>query len=204
MNNATEMEQDVPVKPVNRYWCKHPKCQLYHEGARPPEGWKKMLDHYFCPKHVNATWTTSFLDNVKRLRELLPPGSTAYTVLRHVSSSGMMRHISVFVMIDSTRWDSTKEKHVRTGKQEPYDITYLVARVLDYKVADRGGLKVSGAGMDMGFHVVYTTAYMIYPRGHRCLGKGKCPSNDHANGLREYGRGVWHRDGGYVIKHRWM
>lgn len=31
----------------------------------------------------------------KRLKEVLKPGDTVYTILRHVSRSGMTRHISL-------------------------------------------------------------------------------------------------------------
>ncbi len=37
-------------------------------------------------------------ETVKRLRALLRPGTTVYTILRHVSSSGMSRRISVVVI----------------------------------------------------------------------------------------------------------
>ena len=50
------------------------------------------------------------------LRQMLPPGSTVYTILRHVSRSGMRREISAVV--------------VKNG--EPQLIDYLVGRILDH------------------------------------------------------------------------
>lgn len=132
----------------------------------------------------------------ERLRALLPPGSTVYTVLRHVSRSGMMRHIDVYAILDGEpRWLSGYVSKA-TG----------IPRVKD-------ALKVGGCGMDMGFHVVYTLSHALYGKGYGCIGSG-CPSNDHNNpGPRrdDYTPHVaseepgnysnWHRDGGYALRH---
>lgn len=83
-----------------------------------------------------------------QLRALLPPGSTVYCILRRVSRSGMMRHIALLaIMPDGT----------------PHDITGRAAVVLGWTWdRDTGGLKVSGCGMDMGFHAVDTLAWKLY------------------------------------------
>lgn len=105
------------------------------------------------------------------LRALLPPGSTVYTILRHVSQSGMSRDISLVV-------------HTPTGIR---NITRLAAEANGYRIMRNGGLRVGGCGMDMGFHVVYGLSYALYPNGHHCIGREpvRCPSNDHVN---DYGR----------------
>lgn len=104
-------------------------------------------------------------------RQLIP-GSIVYTNLRHRSSNGMTRHISVHI--------------VRNGVI--LDITRDVSRVLGYKVSDRtGGLVVGGAGMDMGFHVVYSLSRALYPDGAPCIGQA-CPSNDHSNDFGDFSR----------------
>lgn len=64
---------------------------------------------------------------------------TIYTVLRHVSASGMQREISV-KLIDND------------GRISHLD--WLVSQALDMKLG-RQGVKVRGCGMDMGFHLVY-------------------------------------------------
>lgn len=133
---------------------------------------------------------------IATLRKHLKVGDTVHTVLRHVSRSGMQRSISVII----------------TTPEGPWDVTYLAARVLGYKVdQDRGGLKVRGAGMDMGFHVVYSLSRAMWPDGHRCTarkvrGWHVCRSNDHSNDWRlPYdGRTVKHRDGGYALQHAWL
>lgn len=73
----------------------------------------------------------------ERLHALLKPGATVYTILRHVSRSGMMRVIDCYVIIDDM----------------PYCISYPVSRAIDMS-ADSSGIKVNGGGMDMGFALV--------------------------------------------------
>jgi len=132
---------------------------------------------------------------IATLRKHLKVGDTVHTVLRHVSRSGMMRHISVVI----------------TTPEGPWDVTWHVARILGYRQADDGGLKVGGCGMDMGFHVVYGLSSMLWPDGHRCTsrtvrGRHVCQSNDHFNdyALPYDGRKVKHRDGGYALHQAWL
>lgn len=125
-----------------------------------------------------------------RLLELFPPGSTAYTVLRNVSRSGMTRSISVI----------SKDKDGGLS-----DVSYLVARLTGDRIdQSRGGVIVGGCGMDMGFSLVYNMAWKLYPEGYGCIGEG-CPANDHVNGDRDYTPGhAQHRDGGYAVRQRWI
>lgn len=120
---------------------------------------------------------------IERLRAAMPPGTTVYTILRHVSRSGMMRHISV-----------------KTEMQGQWD--YPVAVVTGTTLAEREGIKVSGAGMDMGFHLVYSLSYDLYPNGFDCIGEN-CPSNDHSN-YRNGDAPTHHTDGGYALRQRWI
>ena len=84
---------------------------------------------------------------------------------------------------------------------------HAVGVVLGLRQVERGrgdGLKVSGAGMDMGFWLVYTLSRALWPDGYACIGEG-CPANDHSNGLREYTAGKHqHSDGGYALRQRWL
>lgn len=129
---------------------------------------------------------------IKTLREIFPPGSTAYTDLKHCSSSGMSRHITVHAV---------KDGDIR-------DVTYLVAKVIKERINERtGGLVIGGTGMDMGFHVVYTMSSYLYRDGFTCTGKqghpDQCPSNDHNNGDSDY-TPHHHGSGGYAIRQRWI
>lgn len=86
------------------------------------------------------------------LRELLPAGTVVYTIVRHTAPSGMSRAISVVYVTAS-------------GEIERLD--GLIARAGIFKPYPRGaGLKVTGTGMDMGFHVVYTIAGLIHGDGY--------------------------------------
>jgi hypothetical protein len=129
-----------------------------------------------------------------RLMELLPKANyKVSTVLRHVSRSGMMRHISLFVAVEG----------------EVIDITYYAAVLLGDNRADDGGIKITGCGMDMGFSLVYNLSRTLWPNGFDCIGEGdgsystRCPSNDHANGDRNY-TPHHHSDSGYLLKHHWI
>lgn len=133
------------------------------------------------------------------LRELIKPGMTVYTNLRHRAKSGMSRIIDLQVIEDN----------------EPRWIGYTAATAMGLKYdRDRDGIRVSGCGMDMGFHLVYELSHALYPEGFGCIGQNGehrswCPSNDHSNGDRDYAPHVesdphWHRDGGYALKHRWI
>lgn len=81
-------------------------------------------------------------------------GETIYTVLRHVSRTGMTRWISVFA--------------IRGG--DLVNITRYVSEVTHFKYDDRrDALRVHGAGMDVGFHVVYELSYQLYDSGYELL-----------------------------------
>ncbi len=87
------------------------------------------------------------------LRELFAKQKdpTVYTVLRHVSASGMSRDISLLV-VDGERLRN---------------ITYLAAQAMGGKVREVRGhwaIRVGGCGMDMGFHLVYGLSSAVY--GH--------------------------------------
>ena len=123
-----------------------------------------------------------------RLRELVKPGDTVYTVLRRVSASGMSREISLHVIIDN----------------EPYWITGLAARAMGDRTSKRDGIIVGGCGMDMGFHLVYNLGRTLWRDGVPCAG-GRCMSNDHSNGDRDRSDTTKvHNDGGYALQHRWL
>lgn len=98
-----------------------------------------------------------------RLRTLFAQSEDkrVYCVLRHVSNSGMSRRIDFYCIRDN----------------RPIWLSYDIARALDYRHSDKGGLVIGGCGMDMGFHVVYTLSSVLY--GH---------SND----------------GGYILKNEWL
>ena len=160
---------------------------------------------------------------IDQLREWLKPGDTVYTVLEHVSRSGMQREIRVLVPYQRTA------EEIERG-YSPIDFlhpNHAVAQALGLRQGKRDGLIVGGCGMDMGFHLVYELSSVLYGYrrcskcgyhfpddyptdvtcgkcdgeivgGYRCLGKGKCPSNYHVNHhdtIRCEGTRVYNPDG---------
>ncbi len=122
------------------------------------------------------------------LLKLIQPGDTIYTILRHVSSSGMSRRIDVVKLVD--------------GNYQY--LTGYVATLCGYRRHDHGPLVVSGCGMDMGFAVVYELSRMLFHGNYYCQGKKHCLSNDHSNGDKNYRKTHKHSDGGYAIRQRWL
>lgn len=156
-------------------------------------------------------------DATATLRSLVQPGQTVYTVLRHVSKSGMSREISPLVMTSDG----------------PLDLTQYTATALGLKHGKRDGVVMGGCGMDLGFHLVYLLSRRLYGGGYACMGRG-CPSNYHTNYRRRVpcacldvereddappcplcGGSTWvdnpeaerfdliHADG-YALQHRWL
>jgi len=88
---------------------------------------------------------------LKRLQEVFKKGDTLYTQLEHVSKSGMMRHIKV--------------RQLKNDR--PLDWTYLVSKALEWNMSDKTyAIKVSGCGMDMGFHLIYTLSRRLFNDGY--------------------------------------
>ena len=108
------------------------------------------------------------------LRKLIIPGQTVYCTLRSVSSSGMSRRISLHIIENGT---------LRS-------IDSLAADATDTAHSDKGGLIVGGCGMDMGFHIVYTLGYALWPNG--------TPA---PHGVRN---GAPDTNGGYALKSEWV
>lgn len=135
-------------------------------------------------------------DAIKRLREEIKPGDKLYTILRHGSRSGMSHSISVIQIKKRGKYAGT------------YDWSYLIAKAIGEKIdQSHDGIKISGAGMDMGFELVYRLSSALYggKRGYPCLGDS-CPSNVHVNDRNApcgKGKGIRHNDG-YAISQSWL
>lgn len=140
-------------------------------------------------------YTKSEKDEARaRLLSILKPGDTVYTVLRHVSRSGMQRRIDLY-SIDKTDGSLTY-------------LTRSAAVLGSDTVSDKGGIIVNGCGMDMGFSLVSNLSRYLWPDGFTCIGERgpngrRCPSNDHMNGDRDY-TPHHHKSGGYALRHEWI
>ena len=85
------------------------------------------------------------------LKKYLQKGDTIYTICRHVSRSGMMRHIAFYIMRDN----------------HPYCINDDVAEVMGLKFNKHyDALKVSGCGMDVGYHIVHNLSRKLFDDGY--------------------------------------
>lgn len=79
----------------------------------------------------------------------LKDGSTVFAKVNKVSSSGMSRNIALYI--------------VDKKEGRPVDISYHASKALEwgYREGYDGGIKVSGCGMDMLFHTVYSLSYAM-------------------------------------------
>ena len=85
----------------------------------------------------------------KLLTHYVKPGTKVYTIMRHVSSSGMSRNISLVI----------------ANGDEVIDVTYYAAHALGDKLIESKGhraIRVNGCGMDMGFHLVYNLSSVLF------------------------------------------
>ena len=119
---------------------------------------------------------------IERLREYVRPGTRVYTILRHVSKSGMTRVVDCKVAMP----DSSIAH-----------IGYNVAQAMGYTWDDkREGMRVGGCGMDMGSHVVYGLGVVLF-------GCGKdTQALDYHTGRN--GASEAENDGGYLLEHSWL
>lgn len=124
---------------------------------------------------------TGQAEAVERLRAILVPGVTVYTILRHVSRSGMQRTISL-----------------RLARPDGgfYDLDHNAALAIGARLdRDRGGIKMGGCGMDMGFELVYQLGRVMFPDGFK-LAEGQHGRNGDKSGFDN--------DGGYAFRQVWL
>ena len=117
---------------------------------------------------------TKRAEAITRLRKIIKPGAELGVIAKNVARSGMSRDIAVL----TCRKDGIQ------------NISGLVADALEWRWDDEDAVKVGGAGMDMGFHLIHTLGTVLYPKGgcyRRKDGEKKCEEN-----------------GGYLLKHRWL
>ena len=85
-------------------------------------------------------------------KNYLKAGDPVYTILRHVSKSGMTRYIDLYVV---------------SAERLPLRITWSVATALE-RTYDRRqeALRISGAGEDVGFAAVYHLSHTLFGDGY--------------------------------------
>jgi len=108
------------------------------------------------------------------IKKKIKPGQTIYCTLRNVSASGMQRRISLHTI----------------HKGELIRLDHAVSVLTGRTLSDKGGIVCNGCGMDMGFDLVYSLGYSIWPKGTR-------KSHGTRNGQPD-------KDGGYALRHSWI
>jgi hypothetical protein len=104
---------------------------------------------------LDALSATQYLRDDYGLNNHADQRTTVYTVLRSVSRSGMSRRIDVYTASVGN-----------DGMPAINRITHLVAKVIGGAYDPGKGLRVDGAGMDMGYHVVYSLARALTGDGY--------------------------------------
>lgn len=85
------------------------------------------------------------------LRRFLRKGTTIYTVLRHVSTSGTSRYIDLYVV----------------KQNEPIRLTWSASVMLGWTYSRHlEALRVSGCGTDVGFQAVHTLGDIVLRNGN--------------------------------------
>ena len=101
--------------------------------------------------HGKALKEFNRVESIERLLSLFAGDQypKIHTITRHVSASGMTRDISLIYVKGSAI----------------HNITYSAALALEWPLSEKSGnraVRVSGCGMDMGFHLVYTLSSVLY------------------------------------------
>lgn len=135
---------------------------------------------------------------IKRLRELIKPGDTLVTVMRHRSASGMSRAIDVYMFSPGKardRFDKTLRPSARVSWLW---LSYNVAKACGFTFSKtREAIVIGGCGMDMGFQIVYTLGRVLFPKGGSLKHSPREAQERRAGKARE-------TDGGYLLSHRWL
>lgn len=126
-------------------------------------------------------------ESLATLRKNCPPGTKVYCTLRHVSRSGMQREISLHI--------------IKRG--QPVSCSWDAARVLGWSLnnarSSYWAVKVSGAGMDMGFHLVNQLSYVL----HGWKDRGADAIDAGGQG-RPFTPRRGHYRAGYSLRHEWL
>ena len=108
-------------------------------------------------------WTKTEIEEAQTtLREWLSPGDTVYTVLRHVSRSGMMRAIDLYHIAHDQK---------RDGLSKTW-LSRVAAKACNSSFSEKyEAMRADGGGMDMGFHLVSNLSRVLFPDGFGCTGE---------------------------------
>ena len=197
--SAAEFKRAEKAHALNklREWIK-PKdtiyCVLKH---RAPSGMSRTIDFFIMREIVGGSVGGKRSEELRRGDHVYfwSEGEAAKTVDCKIVAAPRG---SDFVSVKLDNGGEVREMRRReltfrdTAKRiVPYSISAVMARANGYTVdKDRGGLKIPGGGMDMGFSVVYGLGHALWPNG-----------TPKPHGTRN---GEPDSEGGYAIGHRWL
>lgn len=154
-----------------KYWMQAPNGEVFQTSKPEWHADSVRLSRTEGPK-ARAEYCRA------ELKKLIKPGARIDLVLRSVSKSGMSRTISAFIVVPAKKGAPAYLRNIDN----------LVADLIGW--TNDGGIKVTGCGMDMGFHLVYTLGALMWPKG-----------TPKPHGKRN---GEPDRAGGYALKHNWL
>lgn len=95
---------------------------------------------------------TTKTEAIKNLKTMIAEGKTVHTILRHVSASGMTRHISLVI----------------TTSDGIQDISWIAAKAMGRKVnvGNHQGIQFGGCGLDAGYALTYGLGLTLFNDGN--------------------------------------
>jgi hypothetical protein len=94
--------------------------------------------------------TTAQANAAEKLRKFMTAGTKVWASIQHVSQSGMTKWVRLSIVKDDNI----------------IDITYAAAHIIGTGYSLKyGGLKMSGAGVGMGFYAVYLLSLELHGDG---------------------------------------
>lgn len=157
--------------------CSAPIAEPCLYRGKPKEG-------YY---HVERESAAEREEHCETLRKILPHGSTVYTVLRHVSASGMSRRIDLYTPILD-----------HEGKPGLRYLTGYVANACGLRRHKGDAIIVGGCGMDMGYHLVSNLSYAL----HGYDSTGQHADHYRSTPARQATPEAFHA--GYTLVHEWV
>lgn len=143
-------------KPVTDNQIRLIENKLQKSGAKTY--WQ---DSFVRPSELDDPRNADFKERLLSmiwLLEFITPNNRLYANLRYVSRDGMNRRISLHFLWVDTKGD---------GLPRVRNISYHACIALGWKFhREDYAIKVSGCGMDMGFHTIYTLAQILFGDGY--------------------------------------
>ena len=110
-------------------------------------------------------------EDINRLKAWIEANNyTVYTVIRHVSKSGMMREISVVIPVFDALEGKQFEHYTHCHVSQFIHPSYTIAGLLNRSYSEKNGhnaVVCHGCGMDMGFDLVYNLSSVLYGDGYQ-------------------------------------